>query len=124
MSYGEMTRDEMDEEHWIKFAESSPKQRRIVCAACRVQIGEQTLVVLGARHMDRRMTRNLEAMGWSKYVRRRRADIEDGFIDQYGVFHTREDAWVIAETANQIVYRIPSDTNADGSHKLWSENLY
>jgi hypothetical protein len=44
---------------------------------------------------------------------------EQGFIDQFGVFMTREEAYVVAKAAGQIKYRCGGD---DGV--LFSENLY
>jgi hypothetical protein len=45
---------------------------------------------------------------------------EQGFIDQFGVYLTREEAWVVASTENQI---IPLMHNwCTGT--LYSEHLY
>jgi hypothetical protein len=44
---------------------------------------------------------------------------EQGFIDQHGVFMTREEAWIVAEAACQIIRRV----GGDGA-RLYSENLY
>jgi hypothetical protein len=44
---------------------------------------------------------------------------EQGFVDQIGTFMTREEAWIVAENAGQILYRV----GGDGT-KLFSENLY
>jgi hypothetical protein len=45
-----------------------------------------------------------------------------GFIDQFGVYMTRQEAWKVAEAAGQILYRCGGDT-IDGGY-LFSENLY
>lgn len=45
-----------------------------------------------------------------------------GFIDQFGNFHTRTEAWKIAEAAGQIFRRCGGDTVNGGT--LYSENLY
>ena len=45
--------------------------------------------------------------------------IEQGFVDQRGMFMTREEAWAVAEAAGQIVRRCGGD-----GEKLFSENLY
>ena len=42
-----------------------------------------------------------------------------GFIDQFGQFLTREEAWPIAERNTQIIRRVGGD-----GIKLYSENLY
>ncbi len=44
---------------------------------------------------------------------------EQGFIDQWRVFMTREEAWLVAEAARQIIYR-----GNWGAGVLYSENLY
>lgn len=45
-----------------------------------------------------------------------------GFIDKFGKFQTREEAWVIAEAAGQIIRRVGGDHVNGG--RLYSENLY
>lgn len=45
-----------------------------------------------------------------------------GFIDKRGKWLTREEAWVIAEAAGQIIRRVGGD-EANGG-RLYSENLY
>lgn len=47
------------------------------------------------------------------------ADAEQGFIDQYGQWMTREEAWLIAEAAGQIKY---AAEHSKGT--LYSEDLY
>jgi hypothetical protein len=44
---------------------------------------------------------------------------EQGFIDQFGVFMTREEAYEVAKAAGQIKYRCGGDEG-----RLFSENLY
>ncbi len=89
------------------------KPKIVVCAAIRNSYG---LIICGPRHFDETMHRLLsvsETSGgdW--------ADAEQGFIDQYGTFLTREEAWIVAEKAGQIKYRVGGD-----GKKLYSENLY
>jgi hypothetical protein len=48
-----------------------------------------------------------------------RSVAEQGFVDQHGVFLTREEAMEIARAAGQIVRRCGGD-----SIRLFSENLY
>lgn len=45
-----------------------------------------------------------------------------GFIDKFGKWLTREEAWVIAQAAGQIIRRVGGDDVAGG--RLYSENLY
>jgi hypothetical protein len=49
-------------------------------------------------------------------------DLEEGFIDQFGDFHARTEAWKIAEAAGQILHRCGGDDTDGGT--LYSENLY
>jgi hypothetical protein len=86
--------------------------RRIVCAANRY-LGK---VVLGARHFDERMVEQIRDLGLKG------RECEQGFIDQYGVFMTRKQAWPVALVAGQIIRRVGGD-DADGG-TLYSENLY
>lgn len=45
-----------------------------------------------------------------------------GFVDQFGKFYTRTEAWKIAEANGQIRFRVGGDTANGGT--LYSENLY
>jgi hypothetical protein len=90
-------------------------QRRVVCAACKMADGT---LVLGARHWDGRMIGISARLG-----KERSHDPNDqGFIDQRGVFMTRQEAWKVAQDAGQILYRCGGDTRDGGT--LYSENLY
>lgn len=90
-------------------------QVRVVCSACKMTDGT---IVLGARHWDGRMI----AMA-SMLNRQRSHDPNDqGFIDQWGRFMSRTEAWKVAEAAGQILYRCGGDTANGGT--LYSENLY
>lgn len=89
---------------------------RIVCAANKNLISGD--ILLGVRHCDKLMRRQrdrLESFG-------KNSDYEQGFIDRYGVFHSRTAAWKIALEANQIIRRVGGDTRDGGT--LYSENLY
>ncbi len=74
------------------------------------------MIVVGPRHYDatmREIILNLkEDKDWSK--------AEQGFIDQFGIFMGREEAWDVAEKADQIKFRKPGMMGP----KLYSENLY
>ena len=90
------------------------KQRVVVCAANRsTKTGK---IVCGARHWD-------SAMRGQVLVDGKRPDewlsAEQGFIDQFGVFMTREEAWVVAEAAGQIKF---GRDYSKGT--LYSEDLY
>lgn len=88
-----------------------PQQNRIVCAANRYNTGE---LVVGIRHYDHIMYEQAHARGL-----RAGCAAEQGFLDRYGQFRTREEAWAIAEAAGQIIRRVGGDEG-----KLFSENLY
>ena len=86
---------------WVGMDE--PK-RRVVCAALRDKNGT---IVCGPRH-------------WDSICRVSSKEIwEQGFVDQHGVFLIREEAWVLAEEAGQIIRRV----DGDGA-QLFSENIY
>ncbi len=86
--------------------------RYVVCAALRV---DETIVV-GPRHYDATMRETIlnlkENKDWSK--------AEQGFVDQFGIFMNRKEAWHVAEKASQIRFRKPGMMGP----KLYSENLY
>ncbi len=106
--------------------EYQERTRRIVCAANRLKSG---LVVCGARHFDTFMRNQIEAANETH------AHAEQGFIDQYGHFYTREEAWLIARKNNQIIRLVGnqagknieivnSDKDIPETAELYSENLY
>jgi hypothetical protein len=79
-------------------------RRMVVCAALRDRNGT---IICGPRHWDS-ICRGTSHDGW-----------EQGFVDQRGVFLNREEAWLVAEGANQIIRRVGGD-----GERLFSENLY
>jgi len=90
-------------------------QVRIVCAACIVN----GVVVAGVRHYDQVMHKQIEAMnGWDSAEES--GDRKQGFLDNKGQFHDRQQAFVIAKAAEQI--RQKSDY--PDSTTLYSEDLY
>lgn len=96
--------------------EELTKQRRVVCSACRSS--KTGRIVLGPRHMDDVMRMHVRLcldLDFHDYD-------DQGFIDQWGVFMSRTEAWKVAEAAGQIVYRCGGDTANGGT--LYSENLY
>lgn len=78
--------------------------RRVVCAALRDGFGT---VICGPRHWDS-ICRSDRHDGWVQ-----------GFVDQHGVFMTREEAWTVAFDAGQIIRRVGGD-----GERLFSENIY
>lgn len=84
------------------------KPRVVVCAAVRSLINP-FIIWVGPRHFDMTMREYMPG----------KIDGEQGFIDQFGKFMTRQEAWKVAEAAGQIKYRCGGDEG-----KLFSENLY
>lgn len=95
----------------------------IVCAACK----HGDLIIAGARHFDMVMHSQLTAIfnvsdpeydakykGFARYA-------EQGFIDQFGEFHTREQAWDIAADNHQM---IKGNVPLRRGGTLFSEDLY
>lgn len=74
--------------------------RRVVCAAIRTWDGS---VLVGLRHYSPDMHAQIDARRDGEKFRHR-LDENQGFVDQYGVFMTREEAYRVAEAAGQIAY--------------------
>lgn len=96
-------------------------QRRIVSAANRFQLKDGgTLVIPGARHYSRDMAEVIDQVR-GKLVKDHVHGDDQGFIDQWGEYHNREEALIIATHAGQIntvrKKGAPYDT-------LFSEDLY
>jgi hypothetical protein len=92
---------------------SSKKQIWIVSAAMLMEDG---LIVPGVRHFSPDMRSILRLIYPDKKYHLKVK--QQGFIDNYGNFLTREAAWEIAKQNNQIRY----DVSCPG--ELFSENLY
>ena len=92
-------------------------QNRIVSAANRYKDG--TLIV-GVRHFCSIMSKTMEQINPDIKYWRSKGRKEQGFIDKFGQFKTREEALLIAKEANQIV----DDLGDEDSTELFSENLY
>lgn len=91
--------------------------RRVVCAANRLG----RIIVLGARHFDWMMHEQIALL--EQVDETLDSNVahhwEQGFIDQKGEFMTRQEAWIVAEAAGQIIRRVGGD-----GEKLFSENIY
>ena len=98
---------------------SNDKIRRVVCAAIRSADGD---LLLGIRHYSRDMYEQIAARRDSTRFRHR-YDPDQGFVDQYGVYMTREEAYEVAHAAGQIIHPEACGAGLDGS-KLYSEGLY
>ncbi len=101
-------------------------ERRVVCAANRNKNGD---MILGARHWDGVMQQAYRIyMNQLDFDEKEVKDLTDfkeqGFINTWGEFLTRNQAWKVAEHNNQIINRVGGDTSDKGVGKLFSENLY
>lgn len=96
-------------------------QRRIVCAANRFQLKDGgVLVIPGARHYSRDMAEVIDQVR-DKLVEDHVHGDDQGFIDQWGEYHNREDSLIIATHAGQINVVRKKGGPAD---ELFSEDLY
>lgn len=101
---------------------------RIVCAAIQNENGD---VIVGARHYDAHMRKQLDIINKLNNAERMFSCHDSinhwktgkrkvqGFVDQHNNFYTREESWVIALDRDQIIRIIPG---CEGI--LYSENLY
>lgn len=97
----------------------TPKtERRVVCAAIRSPAG----VLLGIRHYSADMHRQIAARADGEQFKHR-LDEDQGFVDQHGVFMSREEAYQVALAAGQIVRPYACGHGLNGP-KLYSEGLY
>jgi hypothetical protein len=93
--------------------------RRVVCAAIRAADGE---LLLGIRHYSPDMHRQIEARrDGAKF--KHRHDEDQGFVDQWGLWLSREEAYQVASSNNQIV-RPECCGNGLNGPKLYSEGIY
>jgi hypothetical protein len=86
--------------------------QRVVCAAIRHPV--TGLVICGARHFDPIMHAVVDKLRQPDW-----AFADQGFIDQFGNFLTREEALAIAKENGQILRECGGDDK-----ELFSENLY
>lgn len=96
------------------------KKPKIVCAATKVFVEqngiEEIVIVCSPRHWDMVAHATFNKMFQDPVKINKEIQ---GFIDQYGDFYTRQEAWVVANKNNQIIRRVGGD-----HEKLYSENLY
>ena len=102
--------------------ELTPEQQsrqRVVSAACRQAIpGYQGLQIIASpRHFDSTCRAIIDMLPESE--RDQWYHAEQGFVDNFGNFLDRRQAYKIAKAANQILYRCGGDEGV-----LFSENLY
>lgn len=91
--------------------EESIMEKRVVCAAL---LDDKGRMIVGARHYDIVMQEMIKVFGgeWNK--------AEQGFIDQRGCFMSREEAFIVATEAGQIIKK----SGDPYSKALFSEDIY
>lgn len=98
---------------------NSVPSRRVVCAAIRAADGE---LLLGIRHYSRDMHEQIKArQDGAKF--KHRHDEDQGFVDQHGVYMSREEAYAVARDAGQL-FRPEACGRGVNGMKLYSEGLY
>lgn len=93
--------------------------RRVVCAAIRAADGS---ILLGIRHYSADMHAQIAARRDGEKFKHRH-DEDQGFVDQFGVFMSREEAYRVADEQGQIWDWRACGKGLDGP-KLYSEGLY
>jgi len=93
--------------------------RRVVCAAIRAADGT---LLLGVRHYSRDMHEQIAARRDGEKFKHRH-DEDQGFVDQWGVYMTREEAYRVADEQGQIWDWRACGNGLEG-RKLYSEGLY
>lgn len=92
------------------------KQRRVVCAALRGD-GRNDFI-LGLRHYSQDMVTQIDLRFDSNDFYCLSGD-NQGFVDNFGKYMTRKEAYQVALAANQIIY-----PEACTNEELYSEGLY
>lgn len=100
----------MQLEEWTPPADA---KIHIVCAANK--LGD--LIIAGPRHFDNTMRRVIERLGLQEEAHK----MEQGFIDQFGRFWSREVAMQIVKDHKQPFDR---ESNGGTDKVLFSEGLY
>lgn len=100
-------------DYWKENGIKKPQQV-VVCAACKR--GE--LIIAGARHFDKVMRSQLNHIA----ARTHAIEWQEGFINQFGDFLTREEAMKVAIAAGQKI-DIMRGCGGD-KETLYSEGLY
>lgn len=93
---------------------------RIVCAA--TYCLDTNYCFLSIRHFDANMHNSIEIYEMAFRPKVVAKNCIQGFVDQFGKFYDRTEAWKIAEANGQILRRVGGDETNGGT--LYSENLY
>lgn len=100
-------------DYWGENGIKKPQQV-VVCAACR----RGSIIIAGARHFDKVMRSQINAINLKTHA----VEWEEGFIDQFGGFLTRQEAMKIAIEAGQ---NVDIERGCGGDKEiLYSEGLY
>jgi len=91
-------------------------RRKVVCAAVRSNDGK---VLAGTRHYSPDMVATMRLMGKEGERFRAKADRNQGFLDNFGNYLSRKEAYIVAVEAGQI-----KDGDGHRPGKLHSEDLY
>lgn len=100
----------------IVFEPERNRDRFVVAAA---NLYSNGVVLIGVRHWDEHMYQQALRYRAQGALPEDDLDPAQGFVDNKGVFLSREHAWIVAEKAGQIWRRVGGD-----GHCLYSENLY
>lgn len=125
-------------EYWQKDINTGVRRRIVVASACRQKVPvtdfkheevdwmsgtvpqeEKYITFVGVRHFDMLMNsqiRNCTFVGLFN-----KGEYEQGFVDQYGVYMSREEAYVVARDAGQLNYRRPYSSSGE---RLHSEDVW
>lgn len=93
-------------------------QSWVVCAANKFPNG---FIICGARHWDKIMHNAVEAIEDRKEKGVKGGKEQQGFINQFGEFLTREEAMLLVKENGQ---RFDYERNGDQDNKLFSEGIY
>jgi len=94
--------------------------RRVVCAAIRAADGA---LLLGIRHYSQDMHQQIALRhDGSKF--KHRLDEDQGFVDQHGIYMSREEAFSVALAEGQKLNMEACSLGLDNEWKLYSEGLY
>jgi hypothetical protein len=90
-------------------------QRRIVCAALRAADGD---VLVGIRHYSTDMRKQIQSRADGDKFNHL-GEEDQGFVDQWGSYMTRAEAYMVADKVGQIM-----NHEACTPGRLYSEGLY
>lgn len=105
-------------DYWTENGIEKPQQI-VVAAACKAP--GWSVILVGARHWDKVMRLQLKYMDTEFIDTFYTSEFEQGFIDQFGEFLTREQAMDIVKANGQ---KFDIERNGGSDKELYSEGLY